>query len=283
MRKLLYLFPAIALLAACGGNQEKKQVVTEETTTENAVVDYNIPSPSDQFGLLNELDGKLNLKALNDPSKSDSYGTVTAKALNFGAYTADIAYLTAYKNTDQYLTYFGKLEKMGSEIGVAQVFGKEMNDLAKKYTGNSDSLLQLSNETYRKTFNRLIEVDKGNDLSLMLIGGWVESLHLMIESSTGNSPLLEQSLADQKIVGENLLSFLGKYESNADVKKYTDEVRKIVSSFDKLSCSNGNTTVKKEGKSLSFSGGDSCTMTKACWEALKSSVEDVRNQITTAK
>lgn len=191
MRKIVYFVLVIIMLFFCGGNEEKKQVVDESIMFVDVVIDYNIFLFFDQFGLLNDLDGKLNLKVLNDLVKLDFYGIMVVKVFNFGVYMVDIVYLIVYYNMDQYFIYFGKFEKIGIEIGVVQVFGKEMNDLVKKYDGNLDFLFVLSNEMYWKIFNCFIEVDKGNDFLLMLIGGWVELFYLMIVFFMGKFLLFE--------------------------------------------------------------------------------------------
>jgi hypothetical protein len=288
MRKSLYLFAGLFLLiSSCGGGEEKKEVITEEReqTTENpeTIVDFNIPSPSEQFALISKMDVNKNTKIMHDPEMADKYSTSTQKALNFGVYTADVAYLTSFNETNKYLTYFGKLEKLGNDIGVAQVFGKQLGELAKKWDGNADSLFRLSDETYNKTFQRLIEIDKGNELSLMLVGGWIESMHLMIGSSKGygKSPKLEQAIADQKLVAENLMEFLVSYQDNADVAGYTKEISAILDIYKQMDCSSSETKVENANGKLNFSGGEQCKMTEKCFNNLKSRIQQIRTKIIT--
>jgi len=288
MRKSLYLFAGLSLLiSACGGSEEPKATIneTEEPAAkdEEGVVDFNIPSPSEQFSLISKMDGKKNTAIMHDPNLADSYTGSAQKALNFGVYTADVAYLTSFNETNKYLTYFGKLEKLGNDIGVAQVFGKELGELAKKWDGNADSLFRLSDETYNKTFQRLIEIDKGNELSLMLVGGWIESMHLMIGSSKGygKSPKLEQAIADQKLVAENLLEFLVSYQDNADVAKYTSEISGILDIYNTMDCSSSETKVENANGKLNFSGGETCKMTENCFNDLKKRIQEIRTKIIT--
>jgi len=288
MRKSLYLFAGLSLLlSACGGSEEPKATINEpgETAgeTEQGIVDFNIPSPSEQFALIAKMDVKKNTAIMHDPNLADSYTSSAQKALNFGVYTADVAYLTSFNETNKYLTYFGKLEKLGNDIGVAQVFGKELGELAKKWDGNADSLFRLSDQTYTKTFQRLIEIDKGNELSLMLVGGWIESMHLMIGSSKGygKSPKLEQAIADQKLVAENLLEFLVSYQDNADVAQYTSEISAILDIYNTMDCSSSETKVENANGKLSFSGGEQCKMTEKCFNDLKKRIQEIRTKIIT--
>ncbi len=282
----IFIASTTLFLASCGGGETKENVdvsLESETSGSNESINYNIPSPSEQFALISKMDVQKNTAIMHDPNMSDSYVTSAQKALNFGVYTADVAYLTSFNETNKYLAYFGKLEKLGNDIGVAQVFGKQLGDMAKKWDGNADSLFKLSDETYNRTFQRLIEIEKGNELSLMLVGGWIESLHLMLGSSKGygKSPKLQQAIADQKLVAENLLDFLVSYQDDKSVAEYSSEVASIIEIYKKMDCSSGETKVENSKGKLSFSGGEQCKMTQACFNDLKTKIESVRKKITT--
>lgn len=285
MRKLILSALVFTTLYGCGSDDQKKEVVQEIETTEasDEKINYNIPSPSEQFSLIAKMDGVKNTAILHDPMSADKYTSSAQKALNFGVYTADVAYLTSFNETNKYLNYFGKLEKLGGDIGVAQVFGAELGEMAKKWDGNADSLFKLSDKVYNRTFQRLIEIDKGSELSLMLVGGWVESMHLMLGSSKGfaKSPKLNQTIADQKIVAENLLEFLVSYSDNTDVSTYVEELKAVLTAFNKLACSDGETKVQNANGKLNFSGGESCKMTEECLKDLTAKINNLRKKIVT--
>jgi hypothetical protein len=287
MNKMFYfLLATVPFWYACSGSEKKevKEIEMERPATdepaENAMV-FNIPSPSEQFEIISSLDGVKNTMLVNSPDKANTYATAVAKALNFGIYTADVAYLTSYKETSKYMAYFGKLEKLGTDIGVAQVFGKELSERAKKWDGNADSLFRLLDQTYTRSFQRLIEIDKGKELSLMLVGGWVESMHLALGSSKGfgKSPKMDEVLADQKLVGENLLDFLLDYQDDADVATYITKVSGILAAYDNMDCTEAETAVSKSGNKVRLTGGNSCTMNQKTFSALKKEVAAVRNEI----
>lgn len=283
-KKLILGTTLIVLLSSCGSEDEKQAVNLEDNKEKETVeVNYNIPSPSEQFALISKMDAEKNTSILHDPLLADKYVNSNQKALVFGVYTADVAYLTSFNETNKYLSYFGKLEKLGSDIGVAKVFGQELGELAKKWDGNADSLFRLSDQVYNRTFQQLIEIDKGEELALMLVGGWIESMNLMIGSSRGNgkSPLLEQALADQKLVAENLLEFLVSYQDNATILEYTSEINEILKIYEQLDCSSSETKVKNANGKLSFSGGDVCKMTTKCFSDLAKKIGQVRTKIVT--
>lgn len=285
MNKLVYvLLMSFPLWYACSGgeNEVTKQVETEsnENDSQNGIA-FNIPSPSEQFEIISTLDGVKNVALVNDYNKANSYASNTAKALNFGVYIADVAYLTSFKETSKYLSYFSKIEKIGNDLGVSQVFSKEMGDGAKKWEGNADSLFNLSDKTYNKTFQKLVDIDKGNELSLMLVGGWIESMHLILGTSKGfgASPQIDGILVDQKIVAENLIDFMIDYQDNANVSLYMEKIGTVLDVFNSLDCTSGETKVQKAGNKVSLSGGESCKMNEKTFEKLKKEVAKIRSEI----
>jgi hypothetical protein len=280
MNKTIFIVLAsVPLWMACSGGEEvKKEVLTEESNDSNGII-FNIPSPAEQFEVISNLDGVKDINLVNEANKK--YEGSSAKALNFGVYTADVAYLTSYKETSKYLSYFSTLEKLSKDLGVTEVFTKELGDLAKDWTGNPDSLFKLSDQTYSKSFQKLVDIDKGNELSLMLAGGWIESMYLIFGTSKGfgKSPQIDQTLADQKLVAENLLDFMIDYQDNADVKSYVDKLGTILDLYEKMDCNESKTKVEKSNGKISLSGGDVCSLNKETFEALKSEITKYRNEI----
>jgi hypothetical protein len=173
------------------------------------------------------------------------------------------------------------LEKLSNDLGVTEVFTKELGDLAKNWTGNADSLFKLSDQTYSKSFKKLVDIEKGKELSLMLAGGWIESMHLILGTSKGFgiSPKIDQSLVDQKLVAENLMDFMLEYADDADVQNYINKIGSILESYKGLDCTSGKTQVKKTGNKVSMTGGESCKMNEKTFDSIKLEVSKIRTEI----
>lgn len=281
MNKIVYLLIAsIPVWYSCSGeeNDEVAQPeIIEETTTSGVI--YNIPSPSEQFEIISMLDGEKNVALVNDPS--NRYEGSKKQSLNFGVYIADVAYLTNFDETSKYLSYFNQLEKVGTELGVTEVFTKEMGDLVKKWSNNPDSLFKLSNDTYTKSFQKLVDIDKGNELSLMLAGGWIETMHLILGTSKGfgNSPKIDKIIVDQKLIGENLMGFMIDYQDNADVAEYMKKLGSVLDLYQGLDCETKETNVKKTNGKISITGGESCKMNQKTFDLLKTEIAKLRTEI----
>ncbi len=296
MKKIFVVATAFSLLLySCSGEEklEEPEAVqfedsdTEETADTTAMrhIDYNIPGPSDQFAILARLDGTKNNGALLPADSVNTYATVSGKSLAFGVYTADLAYLTAYRENVKSINYFGTLENLSEDLGVSAIFGEELKKAMEKNRGNTDSLFRLADMTYMNSMNRMISNDKGNELALMLIGGWFESMYLTLNTSKGfdKSPRINKYLAGQKLVAENLMALLLDYQDNEDVVRFTEKLSEIMAVFDQMECDYSATDVASEGGKKVLKGGASCTLTKEIYEELSTRITQYRSEIIALK
>lgn len=282
LKKIVYL-SIFGFLISCGSEEEKQTIkqTEEEIETSTSLVEYNIPSPAEQLKLFSKLKLAKNVKLLNAAENASKYTSPESKALNFGVYASDISYLSSYKDNSRYLDYFSKMERMGSEIGVSQVFSKELTNQVKEWEETPDSLFVVSNEVYDKTFSKLVEIDKGKELSLMLIGGWVESMYLIVNSYSTyeKDAQVNTMLADQKLVVENLIEFLIDYQEDETVHEYMDEISSVLDIFNEMDCTSGETKVNKQKGKISLEGGTQCKLTEKNFSDLKVKINQIRTKI----
>lgn len=245
---------------------------------------YNVPSPSEQMDIIKSLDGELKIDAVNDLGKAETYLTSSKRCLNFGVYCSDASYLAANDQKSTAFQYIGTLERLGNEIGINAVLGDE---LSKIVDGDmtTETIFKLADEMYLRSFDRLIENEKGEDLGLILMGAWVESMYLVLEShiSFEKSPKINSYLADQKIVAENLLSFLLDYQDNEVIVSYTEQLGKVLSIYDGMNCTYPETKIKHEVRKSSnvirVSGGTICKMNETVLTNLTLAIAEIRNEI----
>ena len=282
MNKFIYLLLAtLPFWYACSGEEEeiggKSIDVVKET--ENSSIVFNIPSPSEQFELIAMLDGVKDVRLVSDPTQR--FEGQKARSLNFGVCIADVAYLTSFDETSKYMQYFNQLEKLGNEMGVTEVFTKEMGDLIKKWSNDPDSLFRLSNETYSKSFQKLVDIDKGSELSLMLAGGWIETMYLIFGTSKGFglSPEIDMIIVDQKLVAENLIDFMLDYQDNSDVSEYMNKMGQILDLYEGLDCKTEETNVEESDGKITISGGDICELNQKTFDKIKKDITAMRMEV----
>lgn len=288
MKSTIYLLTLLSLvLFSCQSEDDSENLISEVNLIDQPVSEeiintfYNVPSPSEQFEVLSSLDGYKKMSSLNSLDNSEKYTTSYKKALNFGVYTADAAYLASYKSKVDLLRYLGVLDNIGGDIGLGAVLSNEMSQMFQDKNANIDSLFRIADQLYLRSFDRLIENQKGEDLCFILYGAWIETMHLAFESSKGfkKSPKLNKYIANQKLIAENLLSYLLDFQDNVNVVVHTEELGEVLTIFDNMDCVHEKTKVNAAKNSIAISGGTKCSLNAKVYDDLKERITSLRTKI----
>jgi len=253
----------------------------------NPNVQYAVPTPNELFNVLKIMDMPFNPELMNDPENVDLYTESVSQALNFGVYSADLAMAASYKEGTKTLALFKTIRSLSESLDITNAFDETVFKRIEENinSGQSDSLTVLSNETYYDAYSYLEENQRGAALSLMVIGGWIESLYIMSNSGEFvEGSEFAKRLADQRLTMENLMNFLMQYQDNEDVMIVTGELMELEMFFMNLELEDGaeyNTT-KVDGVHV-LTGGAEPVMSKEDFEQLKTLVSDLRMSIISAE
>jgi len=283
-------------LASCGGSDESIKEVTAET--EQPVIKdaepsaplgfgdqggstYSVPSPNELFSIIK--DSKLLYKEGVVSTESVNYGSSTEQALNFGRITADIAYTASYERFQESMANFDNLRKIGDDLGISYVFDELMVNRVKSNMDNADSLEVISTSSYQRIIGMLEENEKGSTLAIIATGGFVESIYILtslIGDYQDGSEVIAR-LADEKIVMENVIDYLGMYEDEERIQEVLADLKPVSDVFMNLSEVEKVVNRKADGDKVVL-GGTKVIMTKQDFEALKAAATEYRNSFANA-
>jgi Lhr-like helicase len=290
MNKTILVTCLLYLMVSCNSeeSQEKKSVgvdtQTEETDNDpkNEVV-YSIPSPNEQYDLLHFLGGEVDPTYVNELSRVSNYTTTKQKALNFGIYMSDAAYMMKFNQGKKvFLDYVSTLDELGRSLDISQVYGEDLLEKVEKIGADSEKLFELSSDNYLKVFDQMIENEKGKELSLMLSGAWIETMHILLETAEGFEADFEiqEAIADQRFVLDNLIGFVSEYEDDKDVSEALMKLKKVKAVYGNLDCTQASVEVKEQDdESFILDGGDSCLFTQETYSSLESLINEIRDSI----
>ncbi len=296
----LRILPAFAIVLAfnsCGNDENPKGNVDSTiggdssqtvTTATNNDLPTGVPSPSEMFAFMKTAgaskgDGSL----LNSPDNEKNYVSKKAQSLNLGIYSADLLYCSTFNVSEKVVAYFGTCMRMGDKLKVATSLTDKDKDRISKNAGNGDSLISISNDLYLSSFENLENNQRGTDLSLMLAGGWVESLYLMsnMVKDFDKDQATAARIADQKLSLENLIEFMAiKDNSNEDVVAVSDQLKELKTMMDEVKTSdnkNGGMQMKN-GKRV-LGGGSTTTITKDQFDKIKAKILEIRTSFVNAQ
>ena len=239
---ILFLTGLAFFLNSCGGDDlsiEEGQLDDEFETTQltkiteeerivlNEIM-QSIPSPLEISSLMKESGAEFNKGYLNDTDNSDNYISSYQKAMNLGVYGADLAYCNIYKENTAGLPYLGAVKGLAEELKIGDFFDNSTLLRLMKNNDSMDSLLTITTDNFEKINHHLQENHQSQIGALMLVGGWVEGVHLLLkvyERSPHNS--LKGRIGEQKIVMEQLLHVLSYYKDDEDISTISNYMSKL--------------------------------------------------------
>lgn len=284
-RPTLFLI-TIALLTACGGPEpEKAQQATDlviggEAGTVSSL--YQMPTPNELFGLVRQMAGEGHKRVLNPASNADRYVTLRSRAVNFGVYSTDLVYASSFKLNVEVARYYLTTKKLANALGINTAFTDADFVRLESNLTRGDSLEDISNQAYQRAYEKMQEEQMGPVLTMVLAGGWLESMHLVIRQieMLGQSDQLLLRVAEQKVTLEHLIGMMEEHKADPEVAPIYAELLSLRNIYDQIDVK------RAPHQGASSSGrmilGDDMTMdlTPAKFEELVQAIDRIRNEWT---
>lgn len=241
---IMALAVSSVLLASCGGNKDKekdKEEIVEvpdtiKTTQFNISGElFSVPSPI-QTALLIQKSGIAYDKAvLNASNKVNTFTTDFSKSLNLGIYGADLGYVSLYNQTQDAIGYLASVKQLADKLGISAAFDATTMERIQKNMTNKDSMMVLVGIAYRSS-DAYLKSNQRNDVSsLILTGGWIESLYFSTNAykSKPNNDL-KYRIAEQKQTLGSLIKILGG-NTSAEVAELSKELAELNKVYEGIS------------------------------------------------
>jgi hypothetical protein len=282
---LLFLGTAF-LFTACGGGQEPADktpmLVIGDGETVSAAVIHQMPTPNELFVLVRDLSGEGNKRLLNPASQADRYVSLKSRAVNFGIYSTDLVYASSFGLNVEVARYYLATKKLAEALGLNSVFtDAEFVRLESNLT-RGDSLEVISNDVYLRAYERLQGEDMGPMLAMVLVGGWVESMHVMMghrEALAGDKEILAR-VAEQKATLEHLVALLGAQAGNTDIAALRLRLESILDIYDQLNVQRKAHAGKSSSGRIVLGEDVRLDLTVDKYEQLEQAIRSLRNDLT---
>lgn len=294
-RKFLLAAPlAVGLmLASCGDKTaEGSEDATPADSTKmeapapSTETFFQVPSPGEMLTFIKTIGGKNNKNTsfLNNPDNQKNYTDAKLKALNFGIYSCDLSYCSIFQIGSEAVKYFKTVKQLGDQIGVSSAVKPEVIKRLNDNVGNPDSLSVITDDVYFSSFETLESGKQGPTLSLVVAGGWIESMYIAtnLTKYEEKSPIVER-LADQKYTLDNLIEFLKKYESDANVAAVLADFNGLQAEFTKISEKEAAPLKSTDKDKKILGGGKDLVMTAEQYTAVVEKIKAIRNSYTLTK
>lgn len=277
----------LGLFTACGGGPEEATnqpatdlVIGGEAT--NVASLYQMPTPNELFGLVKQMAGEGHKRMLNPASNVDRYVTLKGRALNFGVYATDLVYASSFKLNVEVARYYLTTKKLAEALGVSSAFTDADFVRLESNLTRGDSLEVISNDAYQRAYEKMQAEKMGPVLTMVLAGGWLESMHLVIRQieAFGKNDQLMVRVGEQKVTLEHLLGMMESFKDDPNVSGIYTELLVLRDIYDQLN------VTRAVHQGVSASGrmvlGDDVTveMTDAKYAELMQAVDRLRTEWT---
>ncbi len=283
---------------ACGTDESKK-ATNEESEKQDVIADdsgfgestfegedplletyYQIPAPDEIFAFIGEEGLDFKKKLLLNEDDLVKFIDSRAQTVNMGVYSADLAYCVAFEEYQSSVIYFAIVRKLGEKIGISSVFDEKLLKRVETNLNNIDSLEQISNESYFRVIDYLVDVENGKTLIYMTLGGWIETFYLVtnLVDDFNKDQSTVQRVADQKYTLEILMQCAEEFSDDefvSGIYKELEAINKIfndtnVQKIEKSEATGANTAI----------GTEKITLTEKQFFKIRSLITNLRNRIT---
>lgn len=294
-KSTLLLLSAVAVFTftSCGDGEKTEEIETVDSSKINepktnpvSETFFQVPSPGEMLTFIKMVGGKTkNTSFLNPANNDKNYTDAKSKAINFGIYSCDLSYCSIFEIGSEALKYFKTVKTMGDQIGVSTAIKPEVLKRLESNIGSPDSLAVITDDVYFSSFETLEDSKQGPTLALVVAGGWIESIYIAtnLAKYEEKSPIIER-LADQKYTLENLIEFLKKHESDANVAAVKADFEGLLAEFNKISEKDVTAEKGKDGsKATMLGGGKQLVITKEVYNSIVEKIKTIRNSYTLTK
>lgn len=269
------------------GNDEIDDVVGSNTDPSHVTKIngrlFSIPSPVQTAHLIQNSGAKYNSKLLHNPNEVARYSTKVQRGLNLGVYGADLGYVNMYSQTQDAVVYLGACKKLADDLGVSGAFSPELMKKFETHLGQTDSLLLFAGEAFRIT-DEFLQTNENNDVgSLVLAGGWIESLHFATNVyKTSPTDALKQRIGEQKFSIINLIKLLEAYSNGEDYGDLIESLYDLSSVFEKVEVNYeyAKPEIDTEKKLAVINSSTSISISEEQITEITQKVDNIRRNIT---
>jgi len=264
-------------------NTDMDDDLSEKINTAKRIF-YSLPSPLETAMLIKNAGASYDADLLNKVENTSKYSTNLKMALNLGIYSTDLSYASLFDQTQATLSYINAAKKMADGLEILDAIDEATIRRLEENINNRDVIIDIISETLLNSSSFLEDKGLQSTSAMILVGGWVEGLHIatsLIAPGTDlkNNKLVER-IVDQKLSLNIVINLLENSKENAEVQILMKDVEELKLIYDQIVIEqseitpvedpNTNTTMLKSESTIK--------MSKEVFEELSKKVKELRTR-----
>jgi hypothetical protein len=285
---VIVILAALAITCNNINNPPTTQQNANESDSGQIIVKYQntiftIPSPQQINLFIRKSSKSIDRNRAIEPANVQHYSSSVKQALNLGVLGADLGYVNLFLPSDNNQAYTKAIKKLVNDLGLSAVITADILKEIQNNASNSDSLLKLISEVYALSDQYLNENGKQQISSLILSGGWVESIYLISQTYKENKQNeYFRMLAQQKFPLENIIKLLSTYyNSSNEIAQLTDDLVDLAYDFEIVDFKNSTEqpTIDKENDIITINNTSEIIQDSTRINDIIQKISDIRKNI----
>lgn len=222
------------------------QLMSENTNKMKRIF-FVLPSPIETSILIKKTGVTYQEELLNSTENLAGYSTSTSRAIALGVYCADLSYSGLNEQYQTSIEYINVARNLAESLGILKAVDPEKIKVLEENLSNKELIVEVISEMYMESHDQLREQERYMLASLMLIGGWIESLYLSTQSVKVNDvrhQILIERILDQQLSLESVKAVLSDNQSNTIIEPIYKDLVHLERLFKK--------SIKSKNKELDF-------------------------------
>jgi hypothetical protein len=224
---LLLVFSLLAFLSCDEVLNEKIDVnssekIVEASSEKMEAIYYSIPSPMETTIILKRSYSKFSGELLFPVFNLNKIHDNQSRALLLGIISTDLNYAMLSERKFETNRLINQVIEIAQLLHLDAIVNVNTKERIEKNLDNKDSMQIIIGNTFWEIENKLKNDDKEELSALIVAGGWIEGLYLASNMSAldpENKPL-QNVIADQKIVHENLIALISDFTFQEKIQEY---------------------------------------------------------------
>lgn len=198
------------------------------------IVFYNLFSPVDLTYLVTKDMSYYNSSLLNPLNNISKYNESVKSALNLGIYGADLSYLWLFDQSQQAQSYLYAIQSLSEQLGISRDFVDFTLANAENHSQELDTLINIARESYFTADSYLKENGKEDLASLILVGGWIETMYIAVNMYDKPDANIISKIATQKFSVNSLYKLLQVSRDKLSVTEYLLLIKKMNNLYEEM-------------------------------------------------
>ncbi len=257
--------------------------LTEKINTAKRIF-YSLPSPLETAMLIKNAGAVYDGDLLNKVENTSKYNTNLKMALNLGIYTTDLSYASLFDQTQATLSYINAAKKMADGLEILDAIDQATITRLEENINNRDVIIDIISETLLNSSSFLEDKGLQGTSAIILVGGWVEGLHIATSLVTPGTDLqknkLVERIVDQKLSLNIVVSLLENNKDNAEAQVLLKDVAELKAIYDKITIEQSEITPVEDPNTnvTMLKSVSTIKMTQAVFDELTRKVKELRTR-----